>query len=300
MMEQSQDNKADSVDGVTEQQGESAVCSVGCQLRAARERMGLSVEDVVGKIKLAARQIIALEADDFQALPETAFVRGFVRSYAKLLQLDVQPLLDALPGTQPVQATVEKFQIEAPLPSERTVRQQNINLLVASFVIALGIAGFAVWQANTPDEVPAMQETQGTGDAMIATPLPLPEQAEMLDGSGVPEVAVSGVLTTSAVAVAPVPASAVMSVMAMASLAPTAALRLVFDKEAWAEIKDKSGKTLSNQLNHAGTELRVEGIAPFTMVVGHATSVHLYVREKSVDLGSYTNAYSDVARLTVE
>jgi cytoskeleton protein RodZ len=80
----------------------------------------------------------------------------------------------------------------------------------------------------------------------------------------------------------------------------SAALRLVFDREAWAEIKDQSGKTLSRQVNLRGSELRVEGIAPFTLVVGHAASVHLYYRDKQVDLTSYINASSDVARLTLE
>jgi hypothetical protein len=77
-------------------------------------------------------------------------------------------------------------------------------------------------------------------------------------------------------------------------------LRLIFDKESWAEIKDKSGKTLSRQVNSPGTELRLEGAAPFSLVIGHAAAVHLYYREKPVDLTSYINASSDVARLTLE
>ena len=55
-------------------------------LREARERLGLSVADVAAQIKFAPRQIEALEADDFKHLPEAAFLRGFVRSYAKILQ----------------------------------------------------------------------------------------------------------------------------------------------------------------------------------------------------------------------
>lgn len=299
MMEQSLDNT--SVDAVTEQSPVSSSLTVGQQLLAARERMGLSIEDVVGQIKLAPRQIAALEADDFQALPETAFLRGFVRSYAKLLQLEAQPLLDALPGAQAAQPAVESAKIEATLPSERTARQQNINLLIAALVVALGIAGFAVWQSNTP----VVQETTSVADdALIAQSLPMPEQAEMLDGSGVPEVAVSGVAASAVTVSAPVTATTVSAPVAVAAVPPVAvatvssALRLVFDKEAWAEIKDKNGKSLSNQLNHAGTELRVEGAAPFTLVIGHATSVHLFVREKPVTMTP--NAYSDVARLTVE
>src|ERR1035437_8820715 len=285
--------------------GDKPMPSVGCQLREGRERMGMSVEDVVAKIKLAPRQILAMEADDFQALPETTFLRGFVRSYAKLLQLDVQPLLDALPGSKVAKMSVEQLPVDAPFPSERTARRQNLNLLIAALLIALGLAGFAAWQANTPHPVAHEAETI-SDDALVAIPLPLPEQVEILDGSGVPEAGVpeSGIpVVASAVPVVPSPAAPVAQ--SPATPVPTvakasAALRLVFDREAWAEIKDQSGKTLSRQVNLRGSELRVEGIAPFTLVVGHAASVHLYYREKQVDLTSYINASSDVARLTLE
>lgn len=274
---------------------EVTVPSVGQLLRAGRERLGMSIEDVVAKIKLAPRQIVALEEDDFQALPETTFLRGFVRSYAKLLQMEAQPLLDALPGSPVAKATLDTQMVEAPFPSEKTVRRQNVNLLIAAFIVALLIAGFAVWQANTPHL--AEQAAQAASDvAIVETSLPLPEQVEILDESGVPEAGVpeSAVpVVASSVPAAPV-ASAVVAVK------PAAALLLVFDKESWAEIKDRSGKTLVSQVNPAGSELRLEGVAPFTLVIGHAAAVHLYYREKPVDMTSYINAASDVARMTLE
>jgi cytoskeleton protein RodZ len=285
--------------------------SVGQQLREGRERLGMSVEDVVAKIKLAPRQIVALESDDFQALPETAFLRGFVRSYAKLLQLDAQPLLDALPGAEVAKVVVEAPKVETPFPSEKTARRQNLNLLIAALLIAIGIAGFTVWQANTSPSVPvaAPAVTAESDEALVTTPLPLPEQVEILDGSGVPEAgvpesAVQAVKPVEAAAVKPVEAAAVKpvetAVVKPAVTTANAALRLVFDKEAWVEIKDKYGKSLSNHINQGGSELRVEGAAPFTLVVGHATSVHLFYRDKPVDMTPYVNAGSEVARLTLE
>ena len=296
-----------------EQPCERPAPSVGQRLREARERQGLSVDDVVAKIKLAPRQIIALEADDFDALPQTAFVRGFVRSYAKLLQLDAQQLLDALPGGEVAKVSAEIEKVEAPFPSERTARRQNLNLLVAALLVTVVIAGFALWQSNAPVQVeaPAAPAAQ---DELVATPLPLPERLEVLDAASEVQAAsaVPQEVAASAVAPAAPPASAVQPAFTRfaASAVPTAsavqpsgksaALRLVFDKDAWVEVRDRYGKTLSNQVNHSGTELRVEGIPPFAMVVGHATSVHLYYRDKPVDMTPYVNASSEVARLTLE
>src|SRR5512138_102400 len=75
-----------------------AVLNVGMMLREARERMGLSVQDVAERIKFAPKQVEALEANDFAHLPEAAFLRGFVRSYARMLQLDEAALIAALPA----------------------------------------------------------------------------------------------------------------------------------------------------------------------------------------------------------
>jgi cytoskeleton protein RodZ len=284
--------------------------SVGQRLREARERQGLSVDDVVAKIKLAPRQIVALEADDFKSLPETAFVRGFVRSYAKLLQIDAQSLLEALPGAKVVPVQVDPLHVESPFPSEKTARRQNLNLLIAALLIAIGLAGFAVWQANSSPSA-IVQKPLNT---LSETPLPMPDRVEMLDASGVAadvpaasavqmeQMEQMPVASAVASAVTPAPAIATSSVAAVQPVAPAASstLRLVFDKDAWVEIKDKFGKSLTNHLNSGGSELSVEGVAPFSLVVGHATSVHLYYRNKPVDMTPYVNASSEVARLTLE
>ena len=77
-------------------------------------------------------------------------------------------------------------------------------------------------------------------------------------------------------------------------------MRLVFSEESWTEIKDKDSKIISSQVNPPGSELRVEGHPPFTMLIGHGLSVHLYQDDEEVDLKPYINKYSEVAHLTLE
>ena len=70
----------------------------GALLRAAREAAGLSLDAVAQQLKLAPRQVKALEDDDFGAPAGPArSCRGFVRNYARLLNLDAEDLLLALP-----------------------------------------------------------------------------------------------------------------------------------------------------------------------------------------------------------
>ncbi|MBI3728637.1 MAG: helix-turn-helix domain-containing protein [Burkholderiales bacterium] len=75
----------------------SVVQTAGAQLSAARVQLGLSLQQVADQLKLSQRQILALENNQFDDLPKMVIVRGFVRSYAKLLKLDPAPIIDSLP-----------------------------------------------------------------------------------------------------------------------------------------------------------------------------------------------------------
>ena len=59
----------------------------GGALRLAREKSGLTIHDIASRLKISPKQIIAIESDDFAALPESTIVRGFIRNYAKLLKI---------------------------------------------------------------------------------------------------------------------------------------------------------------------------------------------------------------------
>jgi len=71
--------------------------SVGAWLRSAREAAGLSEDAVAQQLKLAPRQVRAIEEDDYARLPGRTFVRGLVRNYARLVHLDADALLASLP-----------------------------------------------------------------------------------------------------------------------------------------------------------------------------------------------------------
>ncbi len=286
---------------------EPPVVSSGRMLREARERLGMSVADVAGQIKLAVRQIEALEADDFQRLPEMPFVRGFVRSYARILHLDAQALLAALPQTEAVPVRLEPVSVEAPFPGAHSPQRQNLIWLGAALLLAVAVVAFAVWHFTTPPAEPEAVKTE--------TPVPLPDEAQVIAASPVVE---SGVI-------APPPATAKQSSaetaqppvavvkppvsqdvpQAKAKKLPgassqTSALRLAFDGESWAEVRDKDGNMLSSQTNSPGSELRLDGNAPFSLVIGQAASVRLYYKGKQVDLTPYTSSLNVVARLTLE
>jgi hypothetical protein len=66
-------------------------------LRAERETLGVTVREVADTLNLSITVVQALEADAYDRLPGTVFARGYIRAYARLLDLDPVPLLDLYP-----------------------------------------------------------------------------------------------------------------------------------------------------------------------------------------------------------
>jgi cytoskeleton protein RodZ len=260
--------------------------SLGRALRVAREARGLTTLEVAQQIKFAPRQIEALEAEHYAQLPELAFVRGFVRSYARLLQMDAQPLLAALPRA--VVATPEDApKIEAPLLNAQMVRRQlNLRWLLAALLVALILAAFSVWQGRVAETVPLPTDS----GLRVSEPVMLNVATEAVSAP----VVAQAVNVPAVAPITPLQAPLNAPVQAASSLP----LRLVFDEESWAEVKDATGNVLLEQRNARGSEKNLTGAAPYFLVIGHAKGVRVFLRDQPVDLAPHTIV--DVARLTLE
>ncbi|HMC13906.1 MAG TPA: RodZ domain-containing protein [Gallionellaceae bacterium] len=276
---------------------------VGGVLREARESMDMSVEDVAGRLKFAPRQIAALEEGNYDQLPEMAFVRGFVRSYARLLHLDAAPLLDALPGAPSQAEPPEKKSREDFLPNVNAARKHNILWLGAALVVALAI-GMLAWQYDrgqaapkpAADAKPASDAKPGeqTKSVVAAANIPV-----MMPVSAVADAEPDSRENATPNAASAAAQAATPNVAANAAhKLPARALLLEFDEDSWVEVKDGNGKILLSHIGLRGSEQSFNGTLPFSVVIGNAHGVRLYYKGDLVDLDPYTIV--DVAHLTLE
>lgn len=258
----------------------------GALLRAAREAQGRSAQDVARSLCLSLRQIEALEADDFGALPGDTFVRGFIRNYAKLLGIDARPVLAAYEAIKP-QPVPESAPPRADIELSPRRLRRGIFVLggVATALVVLPLALY--WVLSGGGEAPAPVPKTALGVAV--GPLPLPPPAAT---AGAPAAAERA----SPSAAIPAPAGASPGTPPEVTMAPE--LTFAFDEDAWVEVRDGRGRKLLSQLMRAGSEQTVRGEKPFKIVVGNARHVRLTYNGKPVDLAPYVKV--DVARLTLE
>lgn len=291
----------------------------GAVLRLAREARGLTIEDIAEALKLTGKQVAAMETESFQQLPGATFARGFVRNYARLMQLDAAPLLAA------VERAFTKRDVElAPLataigtmPASSAARSVPRWLLIAFAVVAVALllvvyverfqgGSWTFWRSTATNEVAAPaggSASTGTETLTLAvTPLSVPSAPEGAPGN-LPQDGASAVLPAPP-SVAPAEAPASVPAVPAPTASPAAMateprkLKFRFEVDSWVEVKDASGKMLVAKLNSAGSTLEIAGLPPLSLVVGNARGVQLTDDGKAVDLKAHISG--TVARLNLE
>ncbi len=256
------------------------------QLRVERK---LSITDVAQRLKYGARQIEALEAEEFDKLPGATFVRGMVRGYAKLLDTDPEPVLSAL-EQQYIPGEIDLDLRDKGIPFARTGKRGTRTYLALSVLVLVVVAGvlyewgagafpWARFESNTPP--PPAQSKAPPVTPPAAPPAPI-------------EVAAAPPMS-----VGETPAAQVQqpSGGGGGGVVGEARIRLEFDRESWVEIRDRDGKALMSQLNPAGSRRVVLGRPPLSLVIGNGAAVRLIYNDKPVDLKPYIEI--EVARLTL-
>lgn len=90
--------------------------TVGEQLKSARERLGMALSDLAAKTRVPMRHLESIETSDFGALPGQTYTVGFVRSYARAVDVDEIAMVDALrvelsrSGHQGYQAPLQNYE----------------------------------------------------------------------------------------------------------------------------------------------------------------------------------------------
>lgn len=293
----------------------------GAALQEERRRQSLSLTDVARQLKLAPRQVEALERDDFAALPGPVFVRGFLRNYARLLGLDPEPMVRAVdrlmaPHTIESEAKASaSLERGAAVPIVESAAGESrsrwpVYLIGAAVILVTGYLAtrdrtpqpasvdvpVGVAPTETPAQSPAL-EMPPAATAPAPAPQPTPAPAPQ---TPVPEPAAVAPTPTPAPQATPAPpaatAPAAPSVRTVGNTGP--AIRMTFSRESWVEVRDRDGNVIFGQLNPEGSIRVVRGQPPLSLVVGNASGVSLTYNGKTIDLAPHTR--TDVARLTLE
>lgn len=112
--------------------------SVGQRLRAEREKMGVTWEDVYQDTRIPVVHLEAIEDDNFEDIPSEGVLKGFVRNYSKFLKLDPDELVDQLTESDPFE------EVLTPVSMGRYNKVGGLFQDMQGSAIIIGLAVFAV------------------------------------------------------------------------------------------------------------------------------------------------------------
>lgn len=283
---------------------------VGEKLRLAREARGMTALDIVQTLKLGPRQVAALEAGNWHDLPGSTFIRGIVRNYARIVQIDAAPLMLQLDSSLEKRvsnlAVPESPPATMPRSGGATRRDRGVMLLGVGFVVLASLAYFLM-----PNDLSALREsTQSLLDSLARKEQPatssaaVPIVAAPAEPVFPPGTTPQQIMNPQAQPLAEAPAAENVSLSTpveetkAAPVANAPQMRFVFEKESWLEVRDRDNKQIFSQRVPAGTEQTLSGQGPLSLVVGNASGVRVFWHGQAVDLAPHTRG--EVARLVLE
>jgi cytoskeleton protein RodZ len=271
-----------------------AAARAGADLRAARERLGLSLDDVAFTLRIRLPYLEALEEGRISLLPGNAYALAFVRTYAAAIGLDAEEM-------------VRRFKTEAAACNRRPDLVFPVPMpergLPAGAVVLLGlvlmIGAYTGWyrlsgEGRLPAEAvtaiperlaPLAEQALSTAPALstdvppaaapkivLADPAPVGEPAD-------PAPPVMAISPTSAAAAQLPPRPASDAPIAALSPAPTEMGRIVVraNADSWLMVKDRAGSVLLNRVLKTGETWPVPPRTDLTLTTGNAGGTEILV-----------------------
>lgn len=312
--------------------------STGVRLRNAREQLGFSQQAVAERLCLKVSTVRDIEEDKAPADLASTFLRGYIRSYARLVHIPEEELLPGLEKQAPIRpakvAPMQSFSL-----GKRRKKRDGWLMTFTWLVlfVVVGLTGAWWWQNHKAqqEEITTMAdqssaELNAGKDSVQSVPLdtsaaasqdmtpPAPDDGAAADAASAPDAATVPAPAADAqqnAVVAPSQANVDTATTAPTSPATAAplptdqagvttpaadpnALVMNFTADCWLEVSDATGKKLFSGMQRKDGTLNLVGQAPYKLKIGAPAAVQIQFQGKPVDLSRFIRT-NQVARLTV-
>ena len=295
-------------------------------LKKAREAKGLSQEEVAKKLNFLPLYIPALEDEKFEPLHSVTFVKGYLRAYARFLDIDADEVLRCFAVHHPELVKQEVQQPIEVMKPEKTTSSLVFKLFSFIVVIALVAVIIVWWQSRSAEPLPNVSNQEVQVDTLDGKTIAAPVQIKAITSIQTVEKDVENIEAPPAVeeqqtkpdatkpvavakpdAVKPAPQAEPKPVAVTPAAAKPPAkvpskeitgdpaavtegndrlVALTFSNECWVEVRDATGRMLHASLMQANDNVLLEGQPPFQAVFGNGTVAKVFYNGKAFDFSS--------------
>lgn len=237
--------------------------SPGKILRDAREQLGLTQDQVAKELYMTLTKVKSIESDQFNRLHSDTFIRGYLRTYAQLVKVDINELMSIYDNQAKILGLKEVF---VPTKQETSTKKfwQSVGILAGVLLLMWLVS---VWFLDN-------RKQDDYSNINIALPEKIDTELEIPLNQVEPGSNASGSVTTQA--------SDSKSINNRTSAQDR--LEFYFRDECWVEVSDANGDVLATELQLKDSKLTLTGRSPFDVKLGNAPAVSLKLNDEIISL----------------
>ncbi|MAI42680.1 MAG: helix-turn-helix domain-containing protein [Candidatus Azotimanducaceae bacterium] len=286
-------------------------------LVSAREKLGLSQKDVADMLFLQITFIQSIDEGLFNELPKRAYIKGYLRSYARALDLDP----DYIIGLYELESDSEHLSDVRDVMEERVGKVLFTGPLLQAGVFGLSVIFFVfllVWfSSDDGKEIEFVDDLSNLGEVVQSDPEtteqaqvfetesnqanPLPpvelndagstsQEEGVLNDSMDGKTAESGLSIEDIKGITLERSSKDGKQYILVQAGGEDHLVFAFLGQCWVEVEDAEGYSIYGDLNSENDVLNIYGMAPFNVVLGRAAVVTMSYNGEEIDLSEYTES----------
>jgi len=281
--------------------------SIGALLTSARNAAALSQADIAEQINLPKRIVQALETDDFDKLPESTYIRGYLRNYARVVGINDEGLVKLYADQHYSEPVVET--------SKRSKQSYDPAILWSTAAVLSILVGLVItWWVDSNQIAEQDVELVMNKDVLDGKKVDVSQDSND-ENSAINDSSESIILATqdaSATTLSDDPSNEIeknaiivegitddqQQAMEEASRNPTLVtsmdsaqvLTVTFIEKSWTEIRDADSNTLMQGLIEPGVVRNLSGKPPFELFLGNAPGVVIEVNGLYFDHSQYSRS----------
>ena len=271
----------------------------GQLLKEARKKTRRRYKRLSSELGIPEKYLEALEENNFSIMAGPTYVKGYLRAYAKKLDLDPETVIAAFDRYLKDQRRLEKKGIKKEQKNETKKKVSYIYALIFFLIASITLLIAFIPERNNDSEKKedrsfSETEIQNLNDIppILNTKPALSIELEQDTSQNIPDLNIQEEVIALEIT------DDVKDETNKLSIETINTIEMNFSGDCWIELMDKKG-IIEYRLAKAGTSIFFEGVGPFKLLIGNSKRVELFYNDVKVSLASTTNVKTNVSCLVL-
>ena len=269
-------------------------------LKEARKKTRRRYKRLSSELGIPEKYLEALEENNFSIMAGPTYVKGYLRAYAKKLDLDPETVIAAFDRYLKDQRRLKKKAVKKEQKKETKQKFSYIYTVIFLLIaLIMLLIVFIPEGNNNPEKKQDMRsysetEIQNSNDIplILNTKPALSIELEQDTSQNISDLNIQEEVVASEIT------EEVKEETNKLSIETINTIEMNFSGDCWIELMDKNG-IIEYRLAKAGTSMFFEGLGPFKLLIGNSKRVELFYNDVKVSLASTTNVKTNVSCLVL-